>query len=175
MLLDRVVVRVEVGAGHRPGFVAAVRQRIVLDEPVLVLAQQDVRVDQRAAAEAARHDRVAAAEPPDVEHAVEPGGRVPERLAHLRGGAGEAVRRVGVAALEHDDRQAGLGQPVGRYRAAEAGADDHYVGVLDCWPVADRVVMPVLVMRRVRVMSVRLSPEELGDPAGTRPCARSCR
>src|SRR6185437_12827739 len=121
---------VQVGAGHGPGFVAALRQRILVDEPVLVLAQQDVRVDQRAAAEAARHDGVAAAEAPDVEHAVEPGGGIPERPAHFRRGAREAVRRVGVAALEYDYRQAGLGQAVGGDRAAEAGADDYDVDVL---------------------------------------------
>jgi hypothetical protein len=55
--LDRVVVSVELGPREGPVLVAAARQ-VFLDEPLLVLAQQDVGVDEGAAAEAARHERV---------------------------------------------------------------------------------------------------------------------
>ena len=128
--LDLVIVRVEVGPGDRPGFVSAPRQRIILDEPVLVLAHQHVRVDQGAAAQPAGHHRIAVGEPPDVEHPVTSPGRIPERPAHLRGRAREAVRRVRPAALEQDHRQARLGQPVRGHRTAEPGPDHHRVGLL---------------------------------------------
>ena len=128
--LDLVIVRVEVGPGDRPRFVPAPRQRLILDEPALVLAHQHVRVDQGAAAQPAGHHRIAVGEPPDVEHPVTTPGRIPERPAHLRGRAREAVRRVRCAALEQDHRQARLGQPVRGHRTAEPGPDHHRVGLL---------------------------------------------
>ena len=44
--LDGVVVRLEVGTGDRPVLVTAVRQGLLVHEPLLVLAEQDVGVDQ---------------------------------------------------------------------------------------------------------------------------------
>ena len=49
--LDAVVVRVEVRSPDRPVLVAATRDRGVVHEPLGVLAQEHVRVDQRTAAE----------------------------------------------------------------------------------------------------------------------------
>ena len=129
-LLDPVVVRVEVGAAQRPALVAAARHRRLLHEPLLVLAQQDVRVDQRAAAETAGHHALEAAERPDVEQALHALARVPEVAAHRARGAGEAARRVGLAALQQDDGAARLRQPVRSHRTAEPGPDDHRVRVL---------------------------------------------
>ena len=129
-LLDPVVVRIEVGPAQRPALVAAARDRRLVHEPLLVLAEQDVRVDQRPAAETAGHHALEAAERPDVEETLQALARVPEVAAHRGRGAGEAARRVGLPALQQHDRAAGLGQSVRGDRAAEPGPDDHRVRVL---------------------------------------------
>src|SRR4051794_35269497 len=56
----------EVAVVERP----AVAGRILLLEPALVLAQQDVRVDQRAAAKSGRDEGLEVAEGPRVEEPV---------------------------------------------------------------------------------------------------------
>ena len=122
-LLDVVVVRIEVLAGDRPVFVAAVVE-VLLDEPLLVLADEHVRVDQRAAAQARGHERVDAPERPVVVHAGQPVRGVPEALARPVRAAGERAGRVRAAALEHEHALARVRQPVGRHRSAEARADD---------------------------------------------------
>ncbi len=129
---DRVVVRFQVRPGDRPVLVAAAGDRLVVDEPVLVLAQQHVGEEQRAAAEAAGHQRVQAPEAPHLEHPVPSGRRVPENVGGLVRGAAEAAGRVGPAPFQHHHRLSGLGQPVGGDGSAEAGADDHGVHVLGC-------------------------------------------
>ena len=126
--LDAVVVRVEVGARDRPVLVAAVGE-VLLDEPALVLAQEHVGVDQRAAAEAGRDERVDPAERPVVVHPGEPALRVPEALARAARAAGERARGIGAPALEHAHALAGLRQPVRHHRATEARADDDGVVV----------------------------------------------
>ena len=47
-----------------------------------------------------------------------------------RGVRGNAPGGIGHSPLEHQDREAGLAQPVGRHRAAEARADDDGVEML---------------------------------------------
>ena len=126
--LDAVVVGVEIGARDRPVLVAAVAQ-VLLHEPLLVLADEDVGVDERAAAEPRRHERVDPVEGPVVVHAGQAVGRVPEALAGAVRAARERARRVGAAALQDADRLAGLRQAVRRHRAAEARADDDCVVV----------------------------------------------
>jgi hypothetical protein len=126
--LDAVVVGVEVGAGHRPVLVSAVAQ-VLLDEPALVLAQEDVGVDQRAAAEAGRDERVDPAERPVVVHAGQPALGVPEALARAARAAGERAGGIRATALEQAHPLPGLRQPVGHHRASEARADDDGVVV----------------------------------------------
>ena len=100
--------------------VAAARQRLLVDEPLLVLAQQHVGVDQRAAAQAAGDHAVDALEAPDVEQAVAALAGLPEVARPCALGVrGKLPGWVGAAALQDDDRAAGLGQPVGRDGAAE--------------------------------------------------------
>ena len=111
--------------------VPAAGHGLLVHEPLLVLAQQDVGVDQRAAAQAAGHHAVDAVEAPDVEQAVPALAGLPEVRGHAARGAREAAGRVGAAALEHDDRPAGLGHPVGRDGSAEPGPDDDDVDPLD--------------------------------------------
>jgi hypothetical protein len=128
-LLDPVVVRVEVGPVDRPVLVAAGLQ-VLVDEPLLVLADEHVGVDERAAAQPRGDERVDAAEGPVVIHARQAVGRVPEALAGPVGAAGERAGGVGAAALEHEHPLAGLREPVGRHRAAEARADDDRVEMI---------------------------------------------
>ena len=131
--LDALVVRVEVCARDRPVLVAVLPAAVaglLAHEPLLVLAQQHVRVDQRAAAEAARGDRVDVVEAPHVEHAVQARARVPELRLHAQRRAREGVRRKRLAALEQADAVAGLSQAVGGDGSPEAGSDDERVEVL---------------------------------------------
>ena len=121
--LHRVGVRVEVASAQRPVLVPAARQRRVVDEPPLVLAQQHVRVDQRPATQSAGDDGLQLPEGADVEQAVQVVLGLPERPLHLVRAAGEAAGRVRLTSLEQDDRTARLGQPEGRHRAPEARAD----------------------------------------------------
>ncbi len=127
--LGPVVVRVEVGAGDRPGLVP-VAGRCVAHEPLLVLAQQHVGVDQRAAAEAAGDHRLEVAERPDVEQTVQALAGVPEVAGHVGRRPGEGAGRVRTAALHHDDAAAALGEPPGGDRTPEARPDDEDVDVL---------------------------------------------
>ena len=126
--LDAVVVRVEVLARDRPVLVAAVVD-VLLHEPLLVLAQEDVGVDQRAAAEAGRDQRVDPLERPVVVHAGQAALGVPEALARPVRAARERAGRVRAAALEHADAPAGLREPIGHDRPAESGAHDDRVEV----------------------------------------------
>src|SRR5262249_55468158 len=63
--LDPVVVRLEVGVVDRPPLADG-----TFGEPALVSPEHDVRVDERAAAEAARDQRAEAAKRPEVVQAV---------------------------------------------------------------------------------------------------------
>ena len=122
--LDLVVVRLEIGVGDRPVLVPAARLGRSLGEPALVLAQQDVGVDQRSAAEAAGDHRLDVAERPDVEEPVRTLARVPHVGRQLSGATGERPRRIGLAPLQQAHAPAALGQPVGADRTAEAGTHD---------------------------------------------------
>lgn len=134
--LDTVVVRIQIGARDRPVLVAALPRapaRLLAHEPVLVLAQQDVRVDERAAAEAAGDDRVDVVEAPDVEHPVQAFAGIPELTLHPERRAREGVGRKRLSAFEQADAVPGLGQAIRRHRSAEAGSDDDSVEMLGCW------------------------------------------
>ena len=127
-LLDAVVVRVEVRARDRPVLVAAVVD-VLLHEPLLVLAQEDVGVDERAAAEPGRDQRVDPLERPVVVHAGQAAVGVPEALARAVRAARERPGRVRAPALEDADAPAGLRESIGHDRASEAGAHDDRVEV----------------------------------------------
>ena len=77
--LDAVVVRLEVGAADRPVLA------VLVHEPLLVLPEEHVRVDDRAAAQAAGDECLDALEAPDVEEAVEPLARSQKLMATSRG------------------------------------------------------------------------------------------
>ncbi len=127
--LGAVVVGLELLARDGPVLVGAVRV-VLTDEPALVLAEHDVRVDQRAAAQPAAHQRVEVGERPRVEHPVQPLARVPQVALDAVRAAGEGPRRVGLAALEQQHAAPSLGEPVGADRAAEPRAHDDAVEVL---------------------------------------------
>ena len=128
-LLGAVVVRVEVCAGERPGL-AARAGPLGRHEPLLVLAQKHVRVDQRAAAETARDQGVEPRERPQVEQPLKPFARVPEVVLEADRAAREGARRVCLAALEHEHPAVRLGQPLSGDRASKSGSDDDAVEVL---------------------------------------------
>src|SRR5215203_874010 len=127
-LLDPVVVGVELGAGHRP-VLEPTTIEVFLYEPLLGLADQDVRVDQGPPAKTAADHRPQLAERPDVVHPVQPLAGVPDVLLHPMGGAGKLAWRVRLPPLQDADAQPLLGQPVGRHRTAEPGTDDYRVEV----------------------------------------------
>ena len=118
-LLDGVVVRLEVGAGHRPVLVSPSWNRLLVHEPLLVLAQQHVGVDERTPTQAAGHESVEALEAPHVVQPVSSRSWLPEVLGHPARSAGEGPRRVGPPALEDDHRPSGLGQAIRRDRPPE--------------------------------------------------------
>jgi hypothetical protein len=122
-LLDPVVVRIEVTAADRPVLVPPAGQWRFVDKPLLVLAQQDVGVDQRPASEAAGDDSLQSAERPDVEQSVQTLAGVPEVAGHACGRPGEVAGRVRFAALQNHDGQTTVGELVCGDRAAEARAD----------------------------------------------------
>jgi hypothetical protein len=126
--LDAVVVRVEVLARDGPVLVPAVVE-VLVHEPALVLADEHVGVDQRAAAEPRADERVDAAEGPVVVHPDQAARRVPEALARAVGAAGERSRGIRAAALQYQHALARLGQPVRRHRPAESRTDDDRVVV----------------------------------------------
>ncbi len=128
--LDRVVVTIEVVAPDGPVLVAAAGQGRVVHEPSLVLAQQDVGVDQRAAAQSRRDDRLDLAERADVEQAEQLVLRLPEGVAHLVGVAGEAARRVASPALEDDHGSPRVGQAIRGDGGAEPRSDDDRIEML---------------------------------------------
>jgi hypothetical protein len=120
--LDRLVMGLEVGVGDRPALV------LVVDERGFVLAQRDVGVDERAAAQAARDDRAEAGEAPHVPQPVEAVARPPERVAaDLARRARERARGIRPAALEQQHVATPLREPARRDRSTEAGADDDRV------------------------------------------------
>src|SRR5206468_2645606 len=102
-----------IGATDRPVLA------VVMDEPVLVLADHHVRIDQRATPKTARHERIEPAERPRVEHPVQALARVPEVLRERVGTAWEGTGRIRLAALEHAHAPACLREAVGRYRPSE--------------------------------------------------------
>jgi hypothetical protein len=131
--LDAVVVRVEVGARDRPVLVAVLPGAVaglLLDEPVLVLAQQHVGVDERAAAQPAGTDRVDVVKAPQVEHPVQALAGIPELRLHPQRRAREGVRRKRLAALEQAHAVAGLGQAIGRHGSSETRSHDDGIEML---------------------------------------------
>ena len=85
---------------------------------------EDVRVDQRAAADACagQHDHVA--QEGDALDSVAAEPRREEEAPQVPARAGEVLRREPPPLLEHGDRVALLGQPQRGHRAAEAAAHD---------------------------------------------------
>src|SRR5205823_11536153 len=120
-LLGRIVVRLELGPRDWPRDRLA---RTLGDEPLLIFAQQNVGVDERAATESAGDQSFHPAERPDVEHAVKALVRIPEILLQAVWRAGKRIRRVRLSALEHADAHPGFGQPIRHHGAAESRADD---------------------------------------------------
>ena len=116
-----VVVRVELGGRER---------QPVGGEGRGVLAQHDVGVDQRAAAEAAGGDRVEALEVVVLVEAVATAAGRPQRAPPLARRARERAGRPRLAALEDQHRGARLRHPAGDDRAAEARADNDGVVAL---------------------------------------------
>ena len=116
--LGGLIVRFKVGIADRPRPGRLVGR--VVDEPGRVLAEHDVGVDEGAAAEAAAHHGLDAAERPHVEHPVQPGGRCPQVGGQPAGAARERAWRVTPAAFEDQHRPPGLGKPARRRRRAEA-------------------------------------------------------
>ncbi len=99
-LLHGLVVRLEIVVRHRPGLAAGHRPR----EPGAGLAQQDVRVDQRAAAQPARDQCCGPLERPDVVEPVQAGVGGPEVALRRGDPAREAAGWVLTPALEQADR-----------------------------------------------------------------------
>src|SRR5207253_10982798 len=87
---DPVVVGLEVVTIDRPVLA------LLLGEPLPVLPDEDVRVDDRATAEAARDERLDAVEGPDVEHPELAFARVPEVRSDAARAARELARPVGL-------------------------------------------------------------------------------
>ena len=168
--LDAVVVRLQGFPVERP-----------LAEAVLRLAQDHVRVDERAAAQPGGHEGAHVGERPEVEQPVQARGRVPEVLAHPARRAGERAGRIGLAALEHQDPlDPRLGQAKRRHRAPESGAHHDCIEVLGLRvPEPHRPPRHHTLIRPVRGRSVG-SWNALGLDAGARSrhslrCARAGR
>src|SRR5215203_387048 len=126
-LLDCVVMRVEVCARPRPFSVAAIRY--VFLKPLFVLANENVRVDERTSTEAAGNECPRPFERPDVVHPVHALTGVPEVPAQIVRGARERIRRVRLPSLEETDPEARLREPIRHYRPAESGTDDDRIEV----------------------------------------------
>lgn len=100
------------------------RARAGRDEPVLVLAEQHVRVDQRAATQAAGHKRVEPGERPQVKQPLQSFAGIPKVRTEADGTARERPRRIRLSALQHEHTASGLGQALCGHRAAEPADDD---------------------------------------------------
>ena len=177
-LLDPVVVLVELGAGHRPGLVAALGP-LVVGKPALILAEHYVRVNQRSAAQAAGHHRLHVPERPDVEQALQARARVPEVAGHLAGAPRERARRVPLAPFEHAHRAPRLGQPAGDDRAAESRPDhyrvDRFYLCISHLPLPP-ALLPAWEKRREegRLIHHARGPRRAGPQAcGPRACGRA--
>ena len=88
---------------------------VLLHEGRAVLAQQDVRVEERSAAEPARDDPAEPAELPGVEDSVQALARVPEAAGDRQRAARERAGRIRLAALEDADAHPRLRQPERRH------------------------------------------------------------
>ena len=126
--LGAVVVGVQVLARDRP-VLGAPRRSLLVDEPLGVLAQHHIGVDERSTAEPGRDDRAKVVEGPDREHPVEALARIPECPLEAVGAAREAAGRIGLAAFQEQDAKTSLRQAVGAHRAAEPGTDHDGVEV----------------------------------------------
>src|SRR5687767_4813574 len=97
---------VEVLAREGPAFV------LVVDEPLLVLPKQHVRVNERPSAEPARDDCPEIPERPDVEHPVAALLRDPEVAIQLVGCAREGIWWITSPAFQNDDLFSLLGEAI---------------------------------------------------------------
>ena len=171
--------RVALGALHRVhGVVVAVevggRQRQAVGrEGRRVLAQHDVGVDERAAAQPAGGDRVEALEVVVLVEAVAALARRPQRAPPLARRAREGAGRPRLAALEHEHRGVGLRQPAGDDRAAEARPDDDDVVALSRHPLPTPPDAGGPARRRRRCPCARSSPARARGPRPRRRCAGS--
>ncbi len=125
---DGRIVRFQIGPADRPALVTVAGGRVA-NEPLLVLAEQDVGVDERAAAQTAGDDRLEVGEGPDVEKAVPSLARIPEVRGDFGRRAGERPRWICLSPLEQDDAVARFGETVGGYRTTESRADNHDIRV----------------------------------------------
>src|SRR5262249_35248671 len=115
---DLVVVRFEFFTSYWPLL------SVCVYEPVVVFTDEDVGVNDRAAAEAAGDECLEVAEVPDVEHSVEPVVGVPEVLSEFLRAARKRPWRVAAAPFEQADAESGFRQPIGADGTAEAGTDN---------------------------------------------------
>ena len=127
--LVALVVRLEVVVGDGPVLPASVIQ-VFADEGRRVLAEEHVRVQQRAAAEPARDDPAEPAELPHVEQPVQALARIPEVVARPPRATRERAGRVCLATFEEAHAHARFPEPQRSHRPSEPGADDHGVEVL---------------------------------------------
>src|SRR4051794_28041581 len=156
-LLRTFVMRIEVRPRHGPRLDAR-----LVDERVLVLANEDVGVDQRPAAESARDEASEVAERPDVVHAVAALARIPERSAELVRRTRKVAWSVGLATFEKADPASRLAQAMSHDRPTEARSDDPRIETLDGF------IGHVLVTSRGLVDSGSTSRERMAYmPAGT--------
>ena len=162
--VDGVVVAIEVGGRQR---------QAVGREGLGVLAQHDVGVDERPAAQPAGGERVEALEVVVLEEAVHTPARRPQRSAPLARRAREGARRPRLAALEHEHRGPRLRQAARDDRAAEARPDDDHVEALSRHPRPTPPDAGGPARRRRRCRCERSSPARARGPRPRRRCAGS--
>ncbi len=161
--LDGVVVGLQVGPRDRPPTRGPVDLGV---EPALVLADEDVGVDQRPTAETRRDDGVDVGEGAHIEEAEAPASRVPEVAGESVGRSRERTGWIGGATLEHEHVQPGLGEPHRGHGSAEARTHDHHVECLHGTPSRSPRTETARMMHCRRHTGTRLTSRSRGVQAG---------